>query len=283
LKLSLPVLGLVLWLNAGAWEQPAQASSEELIASLSEIRLRGCDGQAGVDARLRPVGQLGDAARRIARGEAPREAARRAGYRATRLFVATLSGYQTQSAVVGTMAGNHCRALVDRDLNDIGVHGQGDSFWIVLAARFAPPPPTAAAGVAARVLSLTNEARSRPRHCGTQSFEAAGPLAPDPLLDRAAAVHSRDMAQHSHFEHEGRDGSSPAERVSRAGYRWRSVAENIGSGQTTPEQVVQEWLGSPVHCANLMSPRFTEMGVAYAVDLNSEAGIYWAQVFGRPR
>jgi uncharacterized protein YkwD len=283
LKFSRPVAGLVLWLAAGAWAQPAQAVSDELIAALSATRFSGCDGHAGIEARLWPVGQLGEAARRIARGEAPAEAARRAGYRATRLFVATMSGYGSQSAVARTMAAKHCKALLDPALADIGIHRQGDSFWIVLAARFEPPPPSAAAAIATRVLSLTNEARSRPRKCGTRSFEAAGAVTPNPLLERAAAVHAQDMARHSHFEHEGRDGSSPADRVTRAGYRWRSVGENIASGQTTPEQAVREWLGSPMHCANLMSPQFTEMGVAYAVDLDSADGIYWAQVFGRPR
>src|SRR6185295_14755405 len=134
-----------------------------------------------------------------------------------------------------------------------------------LAAPFAPPPQSAAADVAARVLALTNEARSRPRKCGNQFFEAAPPLKPNPLLERAAALHSRDMAQHSYLEHEDRGGASPADRVTRTGYPWRSVGENIASGQTSPEQVVQEWIGSPGHCANLMSPSFTEMGVAYAV------------------
>jgi uncharacterized protein YkwD len=283
LKLSLPLASLVLWLTAGVLAQPASAPLDELIGALSAIRSRGCDGRAGVDARLRPVARLGEAARRIARGESPADAARRAGYRATRIFVASMSGYESLSAVARTMAEKHCRALSDRDLDEIGIHRQKDSFWIVLAAPFAPPPPSAAAAVAARVLSLTNDARSRPRDCGGKRFEAAGPLMRHPLLDRAAAVHAQDMARHSRLEHEGRDGSGPAERVTRTGYRWRNVGENIASGQTTPEQVVQEWIASPVHCANLMSPRFTEMGVAYAVNLDSEDGIYWAQMFGRAR
>jgi uncharacterized protein YkwD len=280
LKFSRTVAWLVLWLAAAGWAQPA---SDELIDALSANRAGGCDGRAGIEARLRPVGRLSEAARRMARGEAPADAARRAGYRATRLFVATMSGYRSQSAVARTMAEKHCEALVDPALTDVGIHRQGDAFWIVLAARFDPPPATAATAIAARVLALTNQARSRPRKCGTRSFEAAGPLTPNPLLDQAAAVHAQDMVRHSRIEHEGSDRSGPAERVTRTGYRWRSVGENIASGQTTPEQVLQEWLGSPGHCANLMSPGFTQMGVAYAVDTASADGIYWAQVFGRPR
>ena len=75
----------------------------------------------------------------------------------------------------------------------------------------------------------------------------------------------------------------PAERATRAGYRWRVVGENIASGQATPEQVVEEWIGSAHHCANLMSPDFTEMGVGFAANSTSAGGIYWSQVFAAPR
>lgn len=79
------------------------------------------------------------------------------------------------------------------------------------------------------------------------------------------------------LQHEGGDGSTAAQRVSRAGYRWRSVGENIASGQDSVEQVMADWTSSPKHCANLMDPRFTEMGLGYAVNPDSEGGIYWAQ------
>ena len=91
------------------------------------------------------------------------------------------------------------------------------------------------------------------------------------------------MAAGNFLEHEGRDGSTPAQRATRAGYDWRSIGENIAMGQTTPELVVQAWLKSPEHCANIMEPGFAQMGVAFAVRPDSEGGIYWAQSFGRPR
>ena len=137
--------------------------------------------------------------------------------------------------------------------------------------------------MAARILALTNEARSQQRRCGNELFKAAPPLKADAQLDRAAADHAADMARQGLLEHQGRDGSSAAQRVTRAGYRWRRVGENIASGQTSAEQVVLEWTRSPRHCANLMDARFTDMGVAYAVNMNSEGGIYWAQKFGQPR
>ena len=102
-------------------------------------------------------------------------------------------------------------------------------------------------------------------------------------LAEAARLHAVDMARHSYFSHAGRDGSNPAQRVTRAGYKYRATGENIAAGQTSPEEAVAGWIRSPPHCANLMNPVFTEMGVAYAVDATSEMGVYWAQAFGTPR
>lgn len=279
---ALTVLVLAGWLTVDARGQPLPPA-RELVDALSASRSGACNGHSGRASGLRPAQALDETARRIARGEAPGPAAKAAGYRATRLFVASMSGYASPAAVAKAMTDRHCQALGDPALTDLGVHRRGGSYWIVLAAPFAPPPPSAAADVAQRVLVLANDARSRGRRCGNGWFAPAAPLAPNPLLQRAAAAHALDMAQHNHFEHEGSDGSSPADRVTRTGYRWRSVAENIASGQTTPEQVIQEWLGSPEHCANLMNARFTDTGVAFAVEMKGESGIYWAQKFGRPR
>jgi len=90
------------------------------------------------------------------------------------------------------------------------------------------------------------------------------------------------MATHGYMDHTGRDGSSPAQRITRSGYRWREVGENLASGIMTPEDAVAGWLHSPEHCANLMDPAFRHMGVAYAVNPRHD-GVYWALEFGTPR
>ena len=90
------------------------------------------------------------------------------------------------------------------------------------------------------------------------------------------------MASHDYMDHAGRDGSTPADRVTRAGYKWKSIGENLASGVVTPEEAVSGWVGSPHHCENLMSSRFTEMAIAYAVNPSSDGGIYWTQPFGTP-
>jgi uncharacterized protein YkwD len=262
--------------------QTVSAQGDPLVAALSQARQRGC-GAPGSRTPLRAVPELGRAARSISSGVAPVEALRQAGYRYTRLHQVNMSGPRSAAAAAGVVAQRYCPQLMDPQLTDVGVYQQGTSYWVVLAAPFTPPAASAAGEVATRVLQLVNEARGRPRQCGNRSFQAAGPLQRNGLLDQAAAVHARDMAGHSYMAHEGHDGSSFDARISGTGYRWRSVAENVAAGQPTADEVVRDWIKSPGHCANLMNPVFTEMGVAFATNPRSTDGIYWAQTFGRPR
>jgi uncharacterized protein YkwD len=140
--------------------------------------------------------------------------------------------------------------------------------------------PCAAADYPERVLALVNAARAEPRRCGWKRFAAAPPLARSALLDRVARAHADDMAARGRMDHVGRDGSKVPERVSRAGYDWGKVAENIAAGQSTPEAAVASWLASAPHCANLMDPAYTESGAGFAP--SASGGPYWAQVFATP-
>jgi uncharacterized protein YkwD len=281
--LARPILAILALLGSaaapGAW---GQAQSGALVAALSEARQRGC-GAPGPRTPFRSVPELAQAAQAIARGQAPAEALRQAGYRHTRMYQVNMSGPRTAAAAAGVMAQRYCPQLTDPQLTDAGVHQQGTSYWVVLAAPFTPPAASAAGEVAARALQLVNEARARARQCGGRTFQPAAPLRRNALLDQAAAAHARDMAAHSFMAHEGRDGSSFDTRISRTGYRWRSVAENVAAGQPSAEEVVRDWIESPGHCANLMNPAYTEMGLAFATNPRSADGIYWAQTFGRPR
>ena len=97
-----------------------------------------------------------------------------------------------------------------------------------------------------------------------------------------ALHYAQEMAWYDRMDHTGHDGSSPAARITRSGYHWREVGENLASGIMTPEEVVAGWLQSPEHCANLMDPLFSEMGVGFAVNTHDDAGVYWAMEFGTP-
>jgi len=198
-------------------------------------------------------------------------------------LIIRISGGGGTQAVASLVAREYCAHLLDAAYVEIGVYQQPRETRIILAAPFLPPPAEATPAVALRVLQLVNNARERARTCGTSRFPAAQPLTLNETLSRAALAHAADMAQYSHFSHEGRDGSSPADRITRAGYNWKSVGENIAAGQTTPESVVEGWLKSPHHCENVMGPQFREMGIAFYVNRASQAGIYWVQLFGARR
>jgi uncharacterized protein YkwD len=156
---------------------------------------------------------------------------------------------------------------------------------LVLLALIAVPaafPANPVAGpVQQRVLDLVNQARSRERTCGSEAFGAVGPLSTSASLQSAATAHAVDMARRGYFDHQGKDGSQPRDRVRRTGYRWRLIGENIAFGPETAEEVVAGWLASPGHCANIMDPRFLEMGVAVAQG-RKRGHFYWVQALGAP-
>ncbi|CAA9429997.1 MAG: hypothetical protein AVDCRST_MAG51-2558 [uncultured Ramlibacter sp.] len=267
-----PLLLVLILMIAGA-----ASAAEDVRSALGQARNQCRAGSPP----LRPNAQLDEVARSLSQGSNLQDALRASGYRARRSFQWTMRGYRTPQAMAQNLVQSHCKNLGDPEFREVGVHASGNSSWIVVAAPFSPPAQAQATDIGARVLALANQARAQPRRCGSQSFGAAPPLVLNTSLNAAAAEHANSMARRSFLEHEGRDGSSPADRASRAGYRWRSIAENIAAGQTTPERVMADWLKSPEHCVNIMDPRFNEMGVAFAVNKTSQGGIYWAQLFGR--
>ncbi|GGO65031.1 CAP domain-containing protein [Nonomuraea cavernae] len=132
--------------------------------------------------------------------------------------------------------------------------------------RQTPPTGGGASAVETAVVKLTNAAR------------AAGgcrALVHDSKLRTAAERHSADMAARGFFDHTSPDGRSPGDRVRTAGFAPISTwGENIAKGQRTAAQVVEGWLNSPGHRANIMNCAFTHIGVGHATN-----GPHWTQVF----
>ncbi|ARF53525.1 hypothetical protein B1H19_04465 [Streptomyces gilvosporeus] len=133
---------------------------------------------------------------------------------------------------------------------------------------FSPAAPSAppASGIAARILEIVNSERSK---------VGCSPLTLNAKLNKAAQDHSQDMADHRNMSHTGSDGSSPGDRITRAGYNWTAYGENIAYGYSTPESVMQGWMSSPGHKHNILDCSFKEMGVGLA-----QPGDYWTQDFG---
>jgi uncharacterized protein YkwD len=265
-----------------AFAQGAIPASPDVLNALNSVRANGCSGKPGVGPPLRENALLSEAAKRTAAGLALSDALAATGYRANRSLIVRISGGGTR-AVTSFFTRDYCAHLLESAYAEIGVYQERGETRIILAAPFLPPPAEAAAAVAVRVLQLVNQARERTRTCGSSRFAPAKPLTLNDTLSRAALAHAADMAQYSYFSHDGRDGSSPAVRMTSAGYNWKAAGENIAAGQTTPESVVEGWLKSPDHCANVMAPEFREMGIAYYVNRASQAGIYWVQLFGARR
>ncbi|MBG6102766.1 uncharacterized protein YkwD [Micromonospora vinacea] len=104
-------------------------------------------------------------------------------------------------------------------------------------------------------------------------------LSIDTKLMTAAQRHSQDQADHKNMSHTGSDGSNAGTRLDRVGYTWRTYGENVAWNQQTPAAVMDAWMNSSGHRANILNCAFTEIGVGIA---NSN-GPYWTQVFAAPR
>lgn len=92
------------------------------------------------------------------------------------------------------------------------------------------------------------------------------------------------MALRQFFSHTGSNGSTIGSRLTAAGYAWSRAAENIAAGYPTVGAVVQGWVQSPGHCANLMNPALTDAGLACVPGpAGSAYSSYWTLAMGRPR
>ncbi|WP_344633693.1 CAP domain-containing protein [Streptomyces glaucosporus] len=126
-----------------------------------------------------------------------------------------------------------------------------------------------AGDAAARVVELANSERQK---------AGCAPLKVNEKLTQAAQAHSQDMAEHRNMSHTGSDGSSPGDRIEKAGYTWRTYGENVAYGYRTPESVMEGWMTSPGHKRNILNCAFKEIGVGLA-----QPGNYWTQDFGTAR
>jgi uncharacterized protein YkwD len=137
-------------------------------------------------------------------------------------------------------------------------------------------PATAQSATASRLIDYVNAAR----------IENDLPAVPEHTrLSLAAVTHARDMAENGFVEHKGSDGSTLEQRVTRSGYAWTMVAENVAGGQKTVQEVVQGWMKSPDHKKNILNEEIREIGAGHVAIPRGGAGKnythFWVIVFGR--
>ncbi len=145
-----------------------------------------------------------------------------------------------------------------------------------LVLSLSAPPPLIQSSFQEEMLGEVNRLRTQGCRCGNRLMPPVPALQWNKALEKSALAHARDMYVNRFFDHDGSNGSDFSDRISRAGYRWSAVAENIGWGYDSVQEAVEGWRDSPLHCRALMSRDYTEIGVA-------RAGAYWVQDFGRRR
>lgn len=105
-------------------------------------------------------------------------------------------------------------------------------------------------------------------------------------LNKSAQDYAKEMATQNFYAHEGRDGSTPGERIQSAGYKWQSskssagIAENIAAGQGSVQEVMRDWRSSTGHFKNMTGSKFVHVGFGMAGSPKSTYKKYWVQNFG---
>jgi uncharacterized protein YkwD len=151
-----------------------------------------------------------------------------------------------------------------------------------------PPPTDSATGwpydsLEQGILVETNKRRAAGADCHSEGkFGPAGPLVMQPQLQSAARKHSQDMAEHNYFSHTDLSGGSPFDRMKAEGYTGGWMGENIAAGNSTVAATMDQWMNSDGHCANIMNPKYTQLGVGYFYTSTSTYKHYWTQNFGAP-
>ncbi|MCU4390517.1 CAP domain-containing protein [Acinetobacter courvalinii] len=129
------------------------------------------------------------------------------------------------------------------------------------------------------ILNAINEIRQHPQQCGGQHFPAVAPLKWSHALSQSAFAHAQDMAQHSMLGHTSSTGHDFRSRL-KTQFKGHGGGENVARGQNSLNEVMATWLASPVHCRNLMHPKFTDYAIACTVDQSAKQKTYWTQQFG---
>lgn len=118
---------------------------------------------------------------------------------------------------------------------------------------------------------------------GARTDESLAPLAESEVLAKGAQMKADDMAAKGYFSHTGPDGSLPWKWFKEAGYQYEYAGENLAVNFAESEDVVDAWLKSPTHRANILKREFTEVGIATATGTyKGKEAVFVVQFFGKP-
>lgn len=151
------------------------------------------------------------------------------------------------------------------------------AFFVLTAffARYLIESGQMAAVITSALVDLTNQDRKQ---------EDLGTLTINPVLVEAAQAKANDMAEKGYFAHTSPEGIDPWYWIKEAGYNFSYAGENLAVNFSDSEDVVAAWMDSPGHRANILSGKFTEIGIATAVgEYNGHKTTFVVQMFGTPK
>jgi hypothetical protein len=127
---------------------------------------------------------------------------------------------------------------------------------------------------ATEVIRLTNQKRTA---------SGLAELQTNSVLSQAAEAKGKHMLEHDYWAHVAPDGTEPWAFFVNYGYKYRYAGENLARDFSNPQAAVDAWMASPSHRDNLMSPKYTEIGIAVVEgDLNGVDTTLIVQLFGTP-
>ena len=125
-------------------------------------------------------------------------------------------------------------------------------------------------GIEAEVIALVNQERAN---------RGIAPLTYNGALANVARTKSEDMAENNYFSHNSPTYGSPFDMMQTFGITYSTAGENIAKGQTSAAEVMNAWMNSSGHAANIMNSNFSEIGVGYVYN----GGVpIWTQMFIHP-
>jgi uncharacterized protein YkwD len=145
------------------------------------------------------------------------------------------------------------------------------SFFLHFSGRFHNHPDEVQQ---TNMVEAVNKIRTGGCYCGRRYMPPVEPIVWNNLLYKSAFNQAQEMYDYHFFAHFSKDGLNIGERMQKVGYNWMVAGENLGEGQKTFDEVLNDWLHSYSHCKMLMNPKVNEMAVA-RIDK------YWVQHFGK--
>jgi uncharacterized protein YkwD len=134
--------------------------------------------------------------------------------------------------------------------------------------------PTNAADLQKEVLVHLNAER---RAHGLSAFKLSA------KLEKAAQGHACDNAARRSISHDSSDGGTLKTRLRKAGYKYRTAAENTGRGFGTGTRAVEWWMNSPHHRSNILMGKVREVGIGIALSDAPDSKLHWVINFGATR